>query len=373
MTLDEGASKASPPTRRSTDFDLRQQAVGGTFTAVTADGVPLTVGDPVVSYTVDPDQLVDLDRRLGAERIPAVIAPLVSSAIASVLASYRWDEMDNPLLSRQAQERITATAAARALPYPPDAHLGGSSRASSPSVFSRLGPGGGRHLGGRAAERAGRHAGGGGEEGGRSPPRGRPRASPPPAPTRPPRSAAPCSTTRPPRPGSSSSPLPPPPCRSAATPRRLWRFHPMKKLIGLGCLLIVSACASVNVGPGEIGVLWTQGAGTQPGTFTEGSHNVSWGDVLLDLRSAHHRPRRGARRHRFQWFGDQARHLGALSLGAQGDRRAAPGHRPRLLREDRRAGAQLGGAPRGGPVAHARGDLPRPSATSSRRRSSTGW
>ena len=67
LTLDEGVASI-PANSQVDDFNLRQQAAGGTFTAVTADGVPLTVGDPVVSYTVDPDQLVDLDRRLGAER-----------------------------------------------------------------------------------------------------------------------------------------------------------------------------------------------------------------------------------------------------------------------------------------------------------------
>ncbi len=57
-------------------------------------------------------------------------------------------------------------------------------------------------------------------------------------------------------------------------------------LIG-SLFLWVSGCATVTVGPGEIGVLWTQNGGTQPGTYGEGVHSVSSGDVvsIYDLRT----------------------------------------------------------------------------------------
>src|SRR6202012_252049 len=62
--LDEGESIVAA-TARVDDFDLRQQTQGGTFTAISADGVPLVVGDPIVSYTLAPDALVALDRAVG--------------------------------------------------------------------------------------------------------------------------------------------------------------------------------------------------------------------------------------------------------------------------------------------------------------------
>jgi regulator of protease activity HflC (stomatin/prohibitin superfamily) len=60
-------------------------------------------------------------------------------------------------------------------------------------------------------------------------------------------------------------------------------------LIGLmsGLCLAASGCATVMVGPGEIGVLWTANNGTQAQTYGEGAHNLSSGDVMsiYDLRT----------------------------------------------------------------------------------------
>lgn len=63
----------------------------------------------------------------------------------------------------------------------------------------------------------------------------------------------------------------------------------MKTATCIGSLLfLASGCATVTVGPGEIGVLWTSGGGTQAQTFGEGAHGVAWSDALsiYDLRTA---------------------------------------------------------------------------------------
>jgi regulator of protease activity HflC (stomatin/prohibitin superfamily) len=51
--------------------------------------------------------------------------------------------------------------------------------------------------------------------------------------------------------------------------------------------VLVSGCATVSVGPGEIGVLWSERGGTQPEAYGEGLHNVSPGDAvsIYDLRT----------------------------------------------------------------------------------------
>lgn len=98
------------------DFDLREQTQGGTFTAISRDGVPLVVRDPIVSYRLVDDELVALDRDVGPDGWRALVAPVVQATIASVLAGYRWDELDAARL-REAQARIIAVAEARLRPY----------------------------------------------------------------------------------------------------------------------------------------------------------------------------------------------------------------------------------------------------------------
>jgi regulator of protease activity HflC (stomatin/prohibitin superfamily) len=58
----------------------------------------------------------------------------------------------------------------------------------------------------------------------------------------------------------------------------------------LAVLLACSGCATVVVGPGQTGVLWTARGGTQGGTFGEGAHWLSPSDVLsiYDLRTTAH-------------------------------------------------------------------------------------
>lgn len=53
---------------------------------------------------------------------------------------------------------------------------------------------------------------------------------------------------------------------------------------------LLSGCATVSVGPGQIGVLWTAAHGTDEQTFTEGAHAVNADDVLsvYDLRTTVH-------------------------------------------------------------------------------------
>jgi regulator of protease activity HflC (stomatin/prohibitin superfamily) len=123
LTLDDGSMTVLhegavdvPATAQVDDFDLTQQTSGGTFNAVTADGVPLVVHDPVVSYALAPDELVAADRALGPDRWRAIVTPLVHAAIDNVLATYRWAELDSDGI-RAAQARITELAAVRLRPY----------------------------------------------------------------------------------------------------------------------------------------------------------------------------------------------------------------------------------------------------------------
>jgi hypothetical protein len=113
--LDEGESIVSASARVD-DFDLRQQTQGGTFTAISADGVPLVVGDPIVSYTLAPDELVALDREVGADGVQPLVARIVQSTIAGVLSRYRWDALD-PAAVRAAQAEIITRATAALRPY----------------------------------------------------------------------------------------------------------------------------------------------------------------------------------------------------------------------------------------------------------------
>src|ERR1700761_7490669 len=78
--LDEGVADV-PAGARVDDFDLREQTQGGTFTALSADGVPMLVGDPIVSYTLAADELVALDRALGADGVQPLVARVVQSTI----------------------------------------------------------------------------------------------------------------------------------------------------------------------------------------------------------------------------------------------------------------------------------------------------
>jgi len=107
--LDEGVSSV-PPDAVVDDFDLRQLNEGGTFVAITADGVPIAIGDPVVSYGWIAQELIDADRALSREAARGVVAATVGSAISRVLATYRWDELD-PNHIREAQAKIIQLAA----------------------------------------------------------------------------------------------------------------------------------------------------------------------------------------------------------------------------------------------------------------------
>ena len=55
-------------------------------------------------------------------------------------------------------------------------------------------------------------------------------------------------------------------------------------------LLACSGCATVVVGPGQTGVLWTAHGGTQAGTFGEGAHWMDPSDAMsiYDLRTTAH-------------------------------------------------------------------------------------
>lgn len=54
--------------------------------------------------------------------------------------------------------------------------------------------------------------------------------------------------------------------------------------------LALSGCATVDVGPGQVGVLWSANGGTQPSTYAEGTHYLGSGDQvsIYDLRTTSH-------------------------------------------------------------------------------------
>ena len=114
-TLGEGAADVAGLVHAD-DFDLRQQVQGGSFTARSADGVPLAVRDPIVSYTLVPDELCALDRELGPDGVRPLVAAVTQATVARVLADYRWDALD-PDHIREAQARIIALAGARLRPH----------------------------------------------------------------------------------------------------------------------------------------------------------------------------------------------------------------------------------------------------------------
>jgi hypothetical protein len=139
--LPEGVTQV-PRSSHADDFDLTQQAQGGSFDAVTADGVPVIVRDPTIVYGWIAGELVAADRELGGAR--PLVAALVRATIARVLASYRWDELD--------------TAHLRAAPSP-GARLGGAERRlAAPAGTGRRRH---RHLGVGAAQRRGQEPPGG--------------------------------------------------------------------------------------------------------------------------------------------------------------------------------------------------------------------
>ena len=115
VVLHEGITDV-PDSAHVDDFDLTQQEDGGSFTATTADGVPVVVHDPTVSYAIVAAELVDADRELGPDRWRAIVAPIVQSTIAGVLARYRFDAL-TPENLRTAQAHITTLAANRLRPY----------------------------------------------------------------------------------------------------------------------------------------------------------------------------------------------------------------------------------------------------------------
>ena len=112
--LDEGDADVSSAAQVD-DFDLREQIQSGSFTALSADGVPLFVGDPVVSVHLVAGELAALDRELGPDGWRPLVAAVVQSTIARVLAGYRWDALDTVNI-RAAQASITEQARALLAP-----------------------------------------------------------------------------------------------------------------------------------------------------------------------------------------------------------------------------------------------------------------
>jgi hypothetical protein len=112
VVLGEGV-EALEPNSVVQDFDLRQQLTGRSVAVVTADGVPVVVGNPIATWAWAPDELVDAARTVSEAR--AVVAALVGEAVAQVLSGFVWKDLDTPHL-REAEAQITARAAAALRP-----------------------------------------------------------------------------------------------------------------------------------------------------------------------------------------------------------------------------------------------------------------
>ncbi|HEY4121998.1 MAG TPA: SPFH domain-containing protein [Byssovorax sp.] len=113
--IGEGAADV-PADAQVEDFDLREESQGGTFAARTADGVPVLVRDPVLTYTWVADELPAAAREVGAARRREIAAAIVASAVSAELAKVRYRELD-PARLRALQAEVTRVAAARLRPY----------------------------------------------------------------------------------------------------------------------------------------------------------------------------------------------------------------------------------------------------------------
>jgi len=103
-TLGEGASDI-PPGAQVDDFDLREQQLRTTFSAVTRDAVPVVVANPSVSYRWVPEELVEADRTVGRDGAPALVTAVAAASIAQVLSTYRFDALDSGH-TREAEQRV---------------------------------------------------------------------------------------------------------------------------------------------------------------------------------------------------------------------------------------------------------------------------
>jgi hypothetical protein len=109
--LDEGVTEVEADARVD-DFDLREQELGGTFTAITRDGVRVVVVNPGVVYHLVGSELLAADRHVPPSGWRPLIASIVQSTVARVLSRYTLRELDANAI-RQAQETITTQAAAQ--------------------------------------------------------------------------------------------------------------------------------------------------------------------------------------------------------------------------------------------------------------------
>jgi hypothetical protein len=113
--LDEGVA-VIPLYSKEHDFNVREQGKSAEIEALTADGVPITAGESLVTYRLLPADLVAVDRELGHDFVRTMIEPIVRSAARQVLAQYRWFELDTPHI-REAEVLISSKAAERLRPH----------------------------------------------------------------------------------------------------------------------------------------------------------------------------------------------------------------------------------------------------------------
>ncbi|HUJ24903.1 MAG TPA: SPFH domain-containing protein [Myxococcales bacterium] len=87
-------------------YDLRSQERNEDLVGLTADGAPVEAGASVVTFHLVPGELPQLDRQVGPDYYPIVVAPLVKAQARRVLAHFRSSELLDSAKVRAAQQML---------------------------------------------------------------------------------------------------------------------------------------------------------------------------------------------------------------------------------------------------------------------------
>ncbi len=97
------------PFAQVAELDLREQEASADFTALLADGAPVSTGSSLVTYRIAPEELASFARESSSPN-QDLISPVVQSAVRRVLGGLRLSQLDTAHL-RAAQDEITRIAA----------------------------------------------------------------------------------------------------------------------------------------------------------------------------------------------------------------------------------------------------------------------
>ncbi len=96
--------------------DRRQESQSAAFTALTSDGTPVRAASSVVSYRLEPMDLMAGEGDLDVQHAQSLVDPIVRGIVQDVLGGLRWDELDVQHL-RSAEATVTTRAAALLAPH----------------------------------------------------------------------------------------------------------------------------------------------------------------------------------------------------------------------------------------------------------------